>query len=172
MLSTMMTWDVFVKYLESHWQKPSSELAIILPNYIIYAITVCASTAWSSAEILHQNKVFATHPEALAWVQTCYSTTQTWKEKFREIKNDCEKMFDGLTACNCILQKLTPVISESVILLEQVPVVELQNEMESKIFNILKKRLSYLSEISTALKEQDMLWLKEFIDKEEINLRT
>ncbi len=139
-----------------------------LPTYILYAIRVYASTVLSGSEIMC--RVFASYPEALRWAQNCYLTTMAWKETFITIATDCSTAAsDPVTVCECILQKLAPVIAQSNSILEEVPSIRLPEESDNKVFDVLKLGLVRLSKVSLELKQQNLSWLKEFMDGEPSN---
>ncbi|MFT3894061.1 MAG: hypothetical protein QM730_20720 [Anaerolineales bacterium] len=161
-ISIMLTLKNFLEYAKR--EMPLDEL----PNYVLYAIRVYASTVVSGSEIMC--RVFVPFPEALGWAQNCYLTTMAWSEIFIAIKADCATdAKDTVASCECILQKLTPVIAQSNAILENIPSVDFSEESDNKVFNVLKLGLERLSKISLELEQQNLSWLKEFMDREAAN---
>ena len=76
---------------------------------------------------------------------------------------------DPVSTCECILQQLATIIAPCDSILEKVPSVDLAEESDNKIFNILKLGLERLSKVSFELEQQDLAWLKEFMDREAEN---
>jgi len=158
----MLTLDNFLEYAKK--EIPLNEL----PNYILYAIRVYASTVWAGSEIMCS--VFVPYPEALIWAQNCHLTMMAWKDSFTTIATDCSTTAgDTITTCECILQRLEPVIAQSNVLFEEIPSIHLPEESDNKIFDVLKLGLERLSKVSLDLKQQNLSWLKEFMDREAAN---
>lgn len=158
----MLTLDTFVEYAKK--EIPADEL----PNYLLYAIRVYSTTVVGSAEIMCS--VFAPYPEALRWAQNCYSTIMAWRETLATIKTGClaQTNHDPVFICKCMLQELAPTIAQSNPILADLPSVDL-SESENKVFNILRLGLERLARVSSELEQQNLSWLKEFIDREAEN---
>ena len=158
----MLTLDAFVEYAKR--EIPVEEL----PIYILYAIRASSTMVVGSSELLC--KVFAPYPEALRWAQSCYSTTMAWHEILGTIKSDCAtQTHDPVATCKCILQNITPIIAQINPVLKDMPSIDLSDEADKKVFNILKSALERLSKTSFELEQQDLSWLKEFMDREAAN---
>ncbi|MFT3895888.1 MAG: hypothetical protein QM730_30080 [Anaerolineales bacterium] len=159
----MLTLDAFVEYAKK--EIPADEL----PNYILYAIRVYTTTVVGSSEIMCS--VFAPYSEALQWAQNCYSTILAWKDALAIIQDDClaQTNHNPVFICKYILQKLTPILAQSNPILADLPSVDLSDEPENKVFNILKLGLERLARVSSELEQQNLSWLKEFIDRETEN---
>jgi len=158
----MITLNTFLEYAKREMPIEG------VPNYILYAIRVYIVRVVASSEIMC--RVFVPYPEALRWAQNCYSTTMAWGTVLTAIKTDCSTQInDPVVICECILQKLAPLIAQSNPILKDIPSVHLSDESDNKILNMLKLGLERLSKVSFELEQQNSSWLKEFMDREAEN---
>ncbi len=149
----MTNLDMLIRQLEQQWNVSPAEACKRLIGAMGKAINAPLGAIKMGSGLLQDN---AESVQAQQWADKCHQQSLHWRDNYQKILRHC--LDQSATGCQCVLQDIENLFSDSSDLLAQGKQIPVEEKLAS-IHHAILQQLITLSQIHVQLQAKELSWL-------------